>query len=74
MMSIDKWVEKATNELSRRMARASNKLVIVYYIESWMEGHPGEPMPLGAGWINPEAALDLLREGPLEVIDCMKRS
>ena len=44
-----------------------DRLMAVRMIEQFMEDHPDHMMPFGSGWIDPEAALDLLREGPLEV-------
>jgi len=43
-------------------------------IKQFIHDHPNEPLPLsgGAGWIHPQAALDLFQEGPLEVIDILK--
>jgi hypothetical protein len=42
-------------------------------IEQFMQDHPNEFLPIGAGWIHPQAAFDLLKEGPLEVIDTFSK-
>jgi hypothetical protein len=39
-----------------------------------MRDRPNEYLPIGAEWIHPQSALDLLKEGPLEVIDILKKT
>ncbi len=50
------------------------KQMTVEDIQRFMRDHPNESLPIGAGWIHPQAALDLLKEGPLEVIDILKKT
>jgi hypothetical protein len=50
------------------------KQMTVEDIQRFMREHPNESLPLGHGWIHPQAALDLLKEGPLEVIDILKKT
>ncbi len=49
-----------------------DRLMAVQMIQQFMEEHPDHHMPFGSGWIDPQAALDLLAEGPEEVIDALK--
>ena len=49
------------------------KIEAVANIEKFIKDNPGRPMPVGFGCIDPRSALDILREGPLEVIDILKK-